>query len=127
MISILLKLITGNKYFQYGLIALGFVLSYGTGYLVGYDNGEEDQKIIISKQYGELMTKKLEENTLRLEKQFNLAIQAEKEKSKVVTIFQDRIVKVKEIVKESKVLNNPVCIIPKNEIDEINRLTGEIK
>lgn len=110
-----------NKYL---LIAtfVGVLASGGVGYYKGYKQGKDKQIATQQAQVFEAVKQALTKQKQALESEYQAGFEAEKNNKKIEIVYKDKIIKVKEIIKVSEVLNNPICTLPKNEIDSINEL-----
>lgn len=99
------------------------VFSYKYTFDKGYKSGKNDAEITLNNEYQKALENKLKEQKELLEKNFNVLMESEKQKSKVKTIFVDREKKIKEIIKEE----NFKAEMTEEQIKKLNDLTRLIR
>lgn len=105
------------------LILFCIVFSYKFTYDKGFNSGKNETEITLNKEYQKALENKLKEQKEILEKNFNVLMESEKQKSKVKTIFVDREKKIKEIIKEE----NFKAEMTEEQIKKLNDLTRLIR
>ena len=106
------------------VLLLGFVVySYKYTYDKGYNSGFNVATKELDQAYQKSLENKLKQQEETLQKNFNVLLDAEKQKKKVETVFIDRIKTVKEIVKA----DNFKCETTDEQKEQLNKLTRGIK
>ena len=106
------------------VLLLGFVVySYKYNYDKGYNSGFNVATKELDQAYQKSLENKLKQQEETLQKNFNVLLDAEKQKKKVETVFVDRIKTVKEIVKA----DNFKYEMTDEQKEQLNKLTRGIK
>lgn len=106
------------------VLLLGFVVySYKYTYDKGYNSGFNVATKELDQAYQKALENKLKTQEETLQKNFNILLDAEKQKKKVNTVYVDRIKTVKEIVKA----DNFKCEMTDEQKEQLNKLTRGIK
>lgn len=115
-----------KNYFIIGFtlfILFCIVFSYKYTFDKGYKNGKNDAEITLNNEYQKALENKLKNQEETLQKNFNILLDAEKQKEKVKTVYVDRVKTVKEIVKA----DNFKCEMTDEQKEQLNTLTRGIK
>lgn len=106
------------------VLLLGFVVySYKYTYDKGYTSGFNVATKELDQAYQKALENKLKNQEETLQKNFNILLDAEKQKEKVKTVYVDRVKTVKEIVKA----DNFKCEMTDEQKEQLNTLTRGIK
>ena len=114
-----------------GLLVIGAIASTSVAYNFGFNKGNKvgimQEQERLNKEYQTILENKIKDNTINLEKQFKLQLEAERKRNKTKIEYKDRIIQGKKLINSTDVLQDPKCVLPKEKVDELNKLTGEIK
>lgn len=99
---------------------------FNSGQTIGINTGIKQERGRLDAEYASLLEKKLTENTINLQKQFDLRLSSQEKHKEIEIKYVDRIKIVEKVIRESGTLNNEVCIANKSVIDTINTATKKV-
>lgn len=101
------------------LIVIFVSLIYNKGYKSGFNDAQKE----LDKKYQAALENKIKKQQESLQASFDVILQNEKNKSKVETVYVDRIKTVKEVSKS----DNFKCELTKEQVDILNQATRKPK
>ncbi len=126
MFATVLTVIKGSKIIQYALYIFAIVLFLSGIYTLGYSKGTNNEKLKLTKEYTEVITKINEENSKKFLIEINKHKQSIIKYEELKRNTDNKKVEIKEIIKRDVKIINKECVMQNNTKDKFNNLLKEL-
>ncbi len=129
MYSTIISLFIKNKssLLKYVIILLVIISTISITYFKGRSDGISIEREKLSKEYIEIIEKKLVENTTKLSREFNEKLKIELANKKKEIVYVERKQNTKKLLEKSPNLNKQECDLSNEEFSSFNKDTRRIK